>query len=446
MRDPLDEIGLEQFLLREPTTEKTCARQVTGAISYNIMAMSVLVIGFKFFKHVSVSIKTGLVVNVIATSVIIAWISADKLLAVFIYNLFGHIALKRTYARVRGYIILGECILGLIILQLVCQYFDREQLFLSIRGILMMHIMRLATVAFDIEQFPKKKLKFPDFAAYVEYVYYPPLVVFGPYLTFEQFTKMRNSKFAGLLNEVSLGLNAVALIFTGVTFGVMSSCHFDIYTPTSQFIEDVVTAMSFRFSHYFIGLTAQGFLVFLGSDVTVVDPMEIEFSRSMLLTVSEWNKPFHTFLHQFVFRGRFFKSTALNVLLTFVVSSLLHGLDFQMSITLFSLAFFAYSETAFRKRLAARLSMCVAAKPCKYHRNRRTCTHRAHTSDFGLRGLINLSFMLLSMYHLVFTGMTFTDDYSAVGYPLDHAFHIWSTHLLSSFFISAVLLFLSKYL
>ncbi|CCD74393.1 Protein-serine O-palmitoleoyltransferase porcupine [Caenorhabditis elegans] len=435
--------GYEEFELLEDGSLGECSTQVANATFLTISKLICLVVAFKFIKHIPISTTVRVYVHVFASTFTVMWFSRNHLQSAIIYNMFSLISLALAIKQFSGYIILAGNISLLIALQNFCRHYRSEDYFLSIRGILMIHIMRLTTVAFNLEKANSNKFRFVQFSSYVEYIYFPPFIIFGPYLSFEQFFKMRDKKWTGSENELGFIIQSLLAIFNAITLAIISSCHFEFFEPSSQFMEDALTAMSFRFSHYFVCLSTQAFVLMLGSDVVVANPLNIEFSRSTLQTVSEWNKPFHTFLHENIFKRRLFNSTACNVFFTFAVSSLLHGLDFQMTITLLALGFIAYSETVFRKRLSARYSMCVAAKACPVRSNSLSCKHR-HSNKTGRALIINLFFLMLSMYHLVFTGMTFTDDYSAIGYPFDHAWKIWGSHYYSSFMISFLFLALSK--
>ncbi|EGT43151.1 CBN-MOM-1 protein [Caenorhabditis brenneri] len=435
-----DPLGPDSY---EEGNGERCASQVASGSIQIIASLSLLVLVFKALKYLRIPLEIRVYIHIAAGTLTVAYFSPNKLETAIIYSIFSVITLGFVMLRkANGYMVLAGNIGLLIFCQNICEHSGQSGYFMAIRGILMMHIMRLTTVAFGA-QGAREKIKFEEFALYVEYIYFPPFLVFGPYLTLEQFIKMRRRRWTRLENEIGKAALATMGIFVGVTFAVISSCQFEFYEPTSQFVEDALVALSFRYSHYFICLTTQAFVLLLGSDVSVANPLKVEFPRSMLQVVNEWNKPFHTFLRDNVFKRNFFNITALNVLLTFAVSSLLHAIDLQMTATLLALGFIAYSETVFRKRLSSRFSMCVGAKPCTLRAARLICRHQ-HNSNSKRVVIINSLFLILSMYHLVFTGMTFTDQHSAGGYPFFHAWAIWGTHYYASFVISFVFLILSK--
>ncbi|PIC18695.1 hypothetical protein B9Z55_024498 [Caenorhabditis nigoni] len=420
-----------------------CATQVANGTLLTLLQMLVLVWMFFLVWRLSLPPRIQTFLHIAITTLTVAWFSPRKLESVMIFHTFSLISLFCAVQKLNGYRILGLNIMLLIALQNICSRANADDYFLTLRGVLMMHIMRLSTASFAIVESNVRSISFDQLSVYLEYIYFPPFIIFGPYMTFDQFLKMREKKWTRFEEQLGVFVQGSVLIFIGITLAIISSCYVDFFEPGSQFVEDALTAMSFRYSHYFICLSTQAFAMFLGSNIVVANPLNIEFSRSTLQTVSEWNRPFHTYLHENIFKRRFFQSTALNVLLTFAVSALLHARDYQMWLTLLALGFIAYAETVFRKRVADRFSMCVAAKPCAVRANCRVCKHK-HTSLSKRVLIINLFFMILSMYHLVFTGMTFTDDYSAIGYPFSHTWTIWGTHYYSSFIISFAFLALSK--
>ena len=110
------------------------------------------------------------------------------------------------------------------------------------------------------------------------------------------------------------------------------------------------------------------------------------------------------------------------VILTFLTSALMHGLNFQISSILISLGVFAYSESIFRSRLSKRLNLCIKSRPCK------TCNHQTETTSFLkiITYLINFIFMLTNIVLLVYLGMPFDNsEIAVVGYSMKHTLGHW---------------------
>lgn len=88
-----------------------------------------------------------------------------------------------------------------------------------------------------------------------------------------------------------------------------------------------------------------------------------------------------------------------SIICTYFVSSLLHGLNYQLSAVLFSLALYTYIENMIRKKLAQRLDACVLSKSCSSG-----CDEHHYTHHFLFVKLINLVFTFMAVYHLSYLG------------------------------------------
>ena len=84
---------------------------------------------------------------------------------------------------------------------------------------------------------------------------------------------------------------------------------------------------------------------------------------------------------------------------TYFVSSLLHGLNYQLSGVLLSLALYTYIENVVRKKLAQRWDACVLSRSCSSG-----CDEHRYTHRFLFVKLINLMFTLIAIYHLSYLG------------------------------------------
>lgn len=85
------------------------------------------------------------------------------------------------------------------------------------------------------------------------------------------------------------------------------------------------------------------------------------------------------------------------IILTYVTSSLLHGINIQTWAVLLSLGFATYAEYTIRKKIADIFDACVLANTCE------DCTHRHnHRNPFVI--VINFGFRILAMVHLAYLG------------------------------------------
>ncbi|KAE9546985.1 hypothetical protein FO519_009803 [Halicephalobus sp. NKZ332] len=173
---------------------------------------------------------------------------------------------------------------------------------------------------------------------------------------------------------------------------------------------------------YFFGFTA---LLggFRGSDLKIVDAMKIEIPRSMEEVVSYWNIPMHEFLHKYVYSKTKPISQPMAIILTFLTSALMHGLNFQISAILISLGIFAYSESIFRSRLSRTLNLCIKSRAL----------------------FINFTFIVVNIVLLVYLGMPFDNSESApMGYSMSHTLEHWGRWKFGGHGVAVIFLILGK--
>lgn len=221
-------------------------------------------------------------------------------------------------------------------------------------------------------------------------------------------------------------------------------------------------ALSFRTSHYFVSYIASALLVLGGfplSSSTIVKPLYIEFPRSIVQVVIYWNIPMHywlkTCMYKILIWNRIFimtKNLAMEhwrikmeflyyfftdifrpsiknlgkfgaVTVTYLISSLLHGLNFQLAAVLLSLGFYTYVEFQLRAVLADTFDACVASKQC----TKQKCTHKYNSYDCSWVFMTNLMFSGLAMFHLAYLGLMFdTSDLQETGYSYSHTINKWT--------------------
>ncbi|CAI5454494.1 unnamed protein product [Caenorhabditis angaria] len=329
--------------------------------------------------------------------------------------------------KIRGNIILFTQIAIIMIFQLLLG----TEYMLGVRGILMLHAMRVIAVGYELENSNGEPCTF----SILEYLYFPPVLVMGPFLTHQQFVSFQYGQVGGFKQIVKNISLATVLLCGSLTALLISSCYLNMLKAPNVWVEDFIVALSFRTSNYFVCYLSQSVMQFLGTEIVVTEFGEIEWPRSMATIVSYWNIPMHMFLHTYIFSKNVFSTVCCNAFYTFVISSLLHGYDPQISITLLTLGFITFSEARFRRKLAKRFSMCVKAKECY-----EDCQH---TNNGLISSLINFTFRILSLYHLIFTGMPFVDEYASTGYPWEHTYESYENHNFASLYISLALLLFS---
>lgn len=86
------------------------------------------------------------------------------------------------------------------------------------------------------------------------------------------------------------------------------------------------------------------------------------------------------------------------ILLTYIISSLLHGINVNLSAVLLTLGFATYAEYTIRKKIADIFDACVLATACTEN-----CTHRHnHRNPFVIA--FNFCFHILAMVHRLLNG------------------------------------------
>jgi porcupine-like protein len=176
-------------------------------------------------------------------------------------------------------------------------------------------------------------------------------------------------------------------------------------------------ALQFRSSHYFICFATESSFSFWGSDMEVARPGRIECPRSLVDVVVSWNIPFHIWIRKHVFKPlkEGCGGTAA-VLLTYCVSSLLHGLNFQIFSVLFSLGCLTLLEHRLRHKLSDIYNACIQSKACP--------TGCGHQNRKGFAAVsVNTLFTVIAIIHLSFLGSAF--DGKEDSSDMKHVLDVW---------------------
>ncbi len=247
-----------------------------------------------------------------------------------------------------------------------------------------------------------------DKSAYTSYMISISTTFFGPWITFEEHLATLTSKKVYLKNFFKNFLVSFLCL-------IASSCLLNTLEFTYEFsvlFQIYLEAMSFRLSNYFVCYFSQSVcdLNGLSTKITqghhvskpIVQPMFIEFPRSLVEVVTSWNLPIHYWLKNCIFVPvKQMHGTNSALFLTYFGSVMIHGFDTNISLILFSLGFYTYAEYSLRKNLSVIFNCCSEARKC-----RPRCGH-------GLGGvhplpvLINLTFVALNVYHLAYLGQVF---------------------------------------
>lgn len=111
------------------------------------------------------------------------------------------------------------------------------------------------------------------------------------------------------------------------------------------------------------------------------------------------------------------------VTVTYLISSLLHGLNFQLAAVLLSLGFYTYVEFQLRAMFTDTFDACVASKQCTKQR----CTHKYNSYNCWWVFMTNLMFSGLAMFHLAYLGLMFDmSELQETGYSYSHTINKWA--------------------
>jgi len=341
----------------------------------------------------------------------------------------------------------------------LCEFYLDPMIWNKVKGSVMIVFMKIISVAFEQESLSLIEV--------CGYLLNPASIIFGPFLTYGDFKQLfapNSSNFRWLFSSLqALILSAVCLLW--------SSCgiqHFLSMVPTyvpliegNKWWNAYKDAQSFRFSHYFISYFSTSLCLIMGIGVfekkqlnekeeksdeikkeekvfywkrPVANIIPVEFPRSLVDVVTNWNLPMHFWLKQYVFKQSRKFGVFAAILLTYIASSLLHGLNFQLSSVLLSIGLFAYIESVVRHTLASIFSACIEARQCKS-----ACHHTYKKSNFVVMS-VNLLLAFIAVWNLAYLGCLFDNsNEQEQGYSMNHVMTKWKDYQ----FINHIFMFLS---
>jgi len=327
--------------------------------------------------------------------------------------LLAHLILKRR----RGPATCIACVVFLI----ACEVWLADpQDWHSVRGALMIILMKIVSVGYDLDSLILTS--FPNPLELIGYVLCPGTTIFGPWVTLLNYRKVSEPLKWNIWWIIGIGEKMLVSIF----FLLVSTCFCSWIVPdnASKWALAYREAFSFRASHYFVSYFSEASTNLVGLEVAgVARPYFIEIPRSLVEVVVYWNMPMHNWLKVYVFKtARGLMGTLLALLLTYSMSSLFHGLNFQLGAVLLSLGIYTYTEHSLRQKLADFFSACILARPCQ-----QDCQHN-YQGHSWLTMSTNLFFGLLAMFHLAYLGVMFDSSSSQqeTGYSMEHTLAKWA--------------------
>nr|CDS33728.1 protein cysteine N palmitoyltransferase [Hymenolepis microstoma] len=343
-----------------------------------------------------------------------------------------------------------------ILLQLYCEFFMDPRDWHMVRGTAMILAMKAVSAStLRVHGRASKGLTYirmgflRHYLSWCGYAFSPGSVIFGPWLSFDHYLqaiKFTESSFTSLLRDllqsaVSCFIACLCIIYSTYLSSIIHSSYFLTFRWTNAYAQ----SQSFRFSHYFVSFFSQAMHQAIGfAAVTnprsqhfcvtalVTNPISVELPRSLVDVVVHWNFPMHIWLKQYIYKParRFGQLPA--ILLTYAFSSLLHGLNFQLAIVLFSIGIYAYIDFVLREKVAKRFDACVCSRPCS-----QKCNHKNKANCCWVR-VVNLFFSGLAIFHLAYLAVMFdTSEQQDKGYNMLHVLKKWSNLYFLSHIIAA---------
>ncbi|CAK1599537.1 unnamed protein product [Parnassius mnemosyne] len=322
----------------------------------------------------------------------------------------------------RGFIVTTFVITFLLLCEV---YVINPKMWQQIRGIQMVAAMKIISVAIDLDRgLFKHTLNPVEFGGYLMC---PANNILGPWIPFHMYTSYLNVKFLCRRWIMLIVYN----LFLSMLFLILSNCIIPWYIDdeTSKWLVAYRDAQAFRMSHYFVSsmsivsMLSAGFAITndCHSDIQVTKPVLIELPRSLVQVVIFWNIPMHQWLKNYIFKTCQPYGQFVAILTTYAISSLLHGLNFQLSAVLLSIGTFSYVEYNLRYKIALALEVCCLANPCA-----KQCEHRFKKNSF-LAVFINTIFSLITVMHLAYLGVMFEASFSVQesGYSYYHTISKW---------------------
>jgi len=282
------------------------------------------------------------------------------------------------------------------------------------------------------EEDPDKEdlTKLPGILEFSGYCLCPGTVVLGPWVSYEDYLNIyKDPKW-----NFTWLIKIIFTVLFAFMFLTISTCWNPWLIPNDGWKWWIAyrDAMSFRASHYFVSFMSEASVIAagfgahsLGTHIlwhyTVTQPHNIEVPRSLVEVVVSWNLPMHRWLKVYVFKqSRSRLGPGAAVMLTYLASTVLHGLTGQIAAVLFSLGAYTWVEHSLRAKLSNIMDASIGAR-------REAEPRKRHREGSSWVILVNLVFGLVTMFHLAYLGVMFDQSSpdQATGYSWAHTMSKW---------------------
>lgn len=310
-----------------------------------------------------------------------------------------------------------------------------NQLHARLRGIFMTLSMKMTTVLFG-------RSSTQDLLSTAAYLVHPATCIFGPWHPNFKSTEKRSSRLMcvqkfliQLMRAISMLIKAAGIllasqIISNISVHIQEIKHID-FQPVLSILSIYLIAQEFRFSHFFLCYTTSALCALWGypgrDEVNFCSISKVEWPRSLVQVVVYWHRPVHVWLKDYAFRPikARVSNISIAILVTYLISSTLHGFKFHIWSVLLTLGSLTWIEHRLRLALSRSFNACVLSKECIYSKDR-LCKigHVKTIYNSPFVRIINSFFRILSMAHLTFLGYIFQGDTDEATYK-DVLYH-WS--------------------
>ena len=378
----------------------------------------------------------------------------------------------------------------------MCNLFIDAEMWHQAMGPQIILCMKILSLEFDLVSGKLKQE--PSIDSLLGYLFHPGSVVFGPWVSYSEYEMTFLT--LDLRSWLLCVLDAIKFALLSVLCLAYSNCftNFLLGPGANIWLKAYFVAQGFRTSHYFVQYIASMTAAISGfankprnnhnhnsdnsqnqncanskttnqsksgnvddaakdnvdaavsengkyDSVFYVNPLGVEFPRSMGSIANNWNLFMNKWFKRYVFQqllhneagrgnGNVFKA----VIAVYLVSSLLHGAKFQVSAVLLTIGLISYAEYELRRKFSRIYSACIHSSPCDSNCNK----HKYKWSN-PLVLITNVMFALFNGFHLIYLGAPFDNsDLSSVGYSYQHTMAVWANLQYAShyaiFFIYAL--------
>lgn len=243
------------------------------------------------------------------------------------------------------------------------------------------------------------------------YFLHPSSSIYGPWHDMPQCTTSKDDGPRSITRS-ELAMNLLKQIFASLLSLLIAIIimEFENYIFFQQeklpaFCQIYLSGLGFRLGHYWVSyFSMAAHKLWDNSNSTrFCDIIGSEMPRSLSSLATSWNIPVHYWLKLYVFKPINSKSNnyiPVTILITYFISSMLHGLKSPIWIALLSVGVLSFVENMIRNSLAYNLNACILSRPCKVDRDGHCTRGHQRKAHHKVVIAINMIFSILALSHL----------------------------------------------